>query len=57
MALTYVYLAASDQVAGTSGKFFDEKNRILRVDHTKQPANIDELMQATRRYLEKGKTS
>ncbi len=54
MARTYVYLAASREVDGVSGKIFDEKNRVLRIDHTKKREDVDRLMQVTRRYLEIG---
>ncbi|MBX7125862.1 MAG: SDR family NAD(P)-dependent oxidoreductase [Cyclobacteriaceae bacterium] len=52
MAMTYVHLAASPQLNTTTGKYFDEKNRIVNPSrYSQNKANIDQLMRLTHQYL------
>lgn len=53
MAKTYTYLATSPGLSKTTGKYFNEKNRIVDSSpFSKNLKNIEELMILTSRYIE-----
>ncbi len=53
MAKTYTYLATSPEVAGVTGKYFDEKNQeVSSIGYTKDQHNIDAVMELTQKYLQ-----
>jgi NAD(P)-dependent dehydrogenase (short-subunit alcohol dehydrogenase family) len=55
MALTYTYLATSDEVRGISGKCFDEHNRQVRTNRrTYDREHVQRVMDLTARYLADG---
>ena len=52
MARTYTYLALSDEVAQTTGKYFDDPTHIVDSSaYTHEWQNIEKLMQVTRGYI------
>ncbi len=52
MARTYTYLATSDEVREVSGKYFDEKNKMVDSNkYSKDKGNIQALMEVTRKYF------
>ena len=52
MAETYTYLTVSDQVSGTTGKYFDDPNHIVDSSKYSQVTeNINQVMALTRKYL------
>lgn len=52
MAETYTYLATSDEVCNISGKYFDEKNKMVRSNkYSNQPENIADVMQLTHSFI------
>lgn len=53
MAKTYTYLATSTDLKMTTGKYFNEKNRIVDSSpYSKNFKNIEELMILTTKYIE-----
>jgi len=53
MAKTYTYLATSSDLNKTTGKYFNEKNRIVNSStYSKDDKNIEELMNLTMKYVE-----
>ena len=53
MAKTYTFLATSDTLTKTNGKYFNEKNKIVDSGaYSKDKKNIDALMRITMKYLE-----
>ena len=52
MAETYTYLATSDEVRETTGKYFDDPTHIVKSSgYSRDPENIEELMALTWSYL------
>lgn len=52
MAETYTYLATSDEMRSVTGKYFDEKRRIVKSNkYTYQTENIEKIMILTMSYL------
>ncbi len=52
MAETYTYLATSDEVQSVTGKYFDEKRKMVKSNkYTCQPENIEKVMALTQSYL------
>jgi NAD(P)-dependent dehydrogenase (short-subunit alcohol dehydrogenase family) len=52
MARTYTYLATSDEVRGTTGRCFDERNREVRTNRsTYDREHVARVMELTTRYL------
>ncbi len=52
MAGTYTYLATSDEIRSVTGKYFDEKRRIVKSNkYTYQTENIEKVMNLTMSYL------
>jgi NAD(P)-dependent dehydrogenase (short-subunit alcohol dehydrogenase family) len=52
MAETYTYLATSDEVRETSGKYFDDPTHIVSSSgYSRDPENIEKLMALTWSYL------
>ena len=52
MAETYVWLALSPDVAGTSGGYFDEnRQRVGSNRYSTDPSNIRSVMELTERYV------
>jgi len=52
MAKTYAYLASSEAVKTTTGKYFNEKNAIVdSSSYSKNDENIAALMKLTKKYL------
>ena len=53
MAETYTYLAASDQVRETTGKYFDDPTHIVDSSkYSRNKENINQVMALTRKYLQ-----
>ncbi len=53
MAETYTYLATSSDLNRTTGKYFNEKNKIVDSSaYSKNEKNIEELMNLTMKYIE-----
>jgi len=54
MAATYEYLATSNEVRNTTGKLFDERNRIVKSNsYSTDQKNISKLMKVTEQYVER----
>jgi NAD(P)-dependent dehydrogenase (short-subunit alcohol dehydrogenase family) len=52
MAKVYVWLAMDPQLSQVSGKYYDEKCRLVRAgEWAESPENIHKLMELTRKYL------
>lgn len=52
MAETYTYLATSDEVRETSGRYFDDPTHIVSSSgYSQDPENIEKVMALTRSYL------
>lgn len=52
MAKTYTYLATSDEVSKTTGKYFDESNKFVSSSKcTHNRRNIDDVMAVTMKYI------
>lgn len=52
MAKAYTYLATSDQVSKTTGKYFDEKNQCVNSsEYSRNSININSLMELTMKYI------
>jgi len=53
MAKTYVYLASNKRIGKISGKYFDEKNLVVKSNkYTSDKNQIDMLMKLTQRYIQ-----
>jgi len=53
MAETYTYLAVSDQVRETTGKYFDDPTHIVDSSkYSRNKENINQVMALTRKYLQ-----
>jgi NAD(P)-dependent dehydrogenase (short-subunit alcohol dehydrogenase family) len=53
MAETYTYLATSDEVRTTSGKYYDDPTHIVNSSgYSRDPENIEKLMDLTLSYFE-----
>lgn len=54
MAKTYIYLATSESLSNVTGKYFNEKNKIILSNrYSRDINNIDKLMNLTLEYLKK----
>ncbi|MEX1378268.1 MAG: SDR family NAD(P)-dependent oxidoreductase [Eubacteriales bacterium] len=52
MAKTYTYLATSEDVKNTTGKYFDEKNKQVKSNkYTYEKENIDAVMELSEKYI------
>lgn len=52
MAKTYAFLATSNEVAGVTGKYFNENNKEVKSNnYSRDSLNIDAVMQLTQKYL------
>lgn len=52
MAETYTYLATSDEVSAVTGSYFDEhRKEVQPAKYTRQPQQIEAVMELTMRYL------
>jgi NAD(P)-dependent dehydrogenase (short-subunit alcohol dehydrogenase family) len=52
MAEVYVWLAMDPQLSNTSGKYYDEKHRVVSGGKwAEDPQNIHQLMEVTRKYI------
>lgn len=52
MAETYVYLATSAELDSVTGKYFNQKNKIVDSSaYSKNPKNIQEVMRLTNKYI------
>jgi NAD(P)-dependent dehydrogenase (short-subunit alcohol dehydrogenase family) len=52
MAETYTYLATSPEVRQTTGTYFDDPNQIVSSsDYSRDPKNIERLMEVTRSFI------
>ena len=52
MAETYTYLATSDEVRETTGKYYDDPTHIVNSSgYSRDPENIEKVMALTRSYL------
>jgi hypothetical protein len=53
MAKTYTYLATSEDVNKTTGKYFNEKNMIVDSSpYSKNEKNIEDVMNLTLKYID-----
>lgn len=53
MAKTYTYLATSTEISKTTGKYFNEQNRIVDSSaYSLKKENIDSVMKLTMKYIE-----
>jgi NAD(P)-dependent dehydrogenase (short-subunit alcohol dehydrogenase family) len=58
MAETYTYLTTSDEMRSVTGKYFDEKRRIVKSNkYTYQTENIEKIMILTMSYLKQDRGS
>ena len=52
MAETYFYIATSNDLVHTSGKYFDHKSKIITSSkYSLNPENMNKLMDLTYKYL------